>query len=263
MGAVTTLDGALLARLAGGAGFIEPAIVLREIGGAEVEALLDPARPLYPASMIKLPIAFALEAERASGALSLDDRVAVTSANMTANDAPSAFVPGYRATLGELGAAMLSASDNVATNVLIDAIGRERIDAHCRALGLEATNVRRKLSGSLPLIDDPEATGRNTHPAFDAARLFERLGSPDRPAWIWNALAAQLWNDKIPAGLQPGDAFAHKTGDTDEVSHDGGILTLASGRTFVLIAYTALPANPQTDARHAAFARALRPYLEG
>ncbi len=66
----------------------------------------------------------------------------------------------------------------------------------------------------------------------------------------------------MPRGLREGDRFAHKTGDTDEVSHDGGILTLANGRRFVLVVYTALPSSPEADARLAAFARALRPQLD-
>ena len=106
--------------------------------------------------MIKVPIAFALEAARARGALSLADRTTITAANMTTNDAPSALVPGYSARLGELGHAMLSSSDNVATNVLIDVLGRAEIDEACVRLGLEHTHVGRKLSGSLPLIADPK-----------------------------------------------------------------------------------------------------------
>jgi beta-lactamase class A len=180
---------------------------------------------------------------------------------MTSNDAPSVFVSGYAARLGDLGHAMLAASDNVATNVLIDVLGRETVGAFCTRLGLRDTHVRRKLSGSLPLIDDPEATGRNTHPADDAARLFGRLAQNGAPGWIRDALAAQIWNDKLSRGFAPGDVFAHKTGDTDEVSHDGGILTLPEGRRYAIVVYTALAATPENDAKHAAFARALRPFL--
>ncbi len=50
---------------------------------------------------------------------------------------------------------MLTRSDNVATNVLIDVVGRARATAFAERTGLGATAVRRKLSGALPLIDDP------------------------------------------------------------------------------------------------------------
>jgi beta-lactamase class A len=255
------IDGARLGELAREAGLSDPSIVVQELwGGGEVGAF-EPERALYPASMIKVPIAFALDEARANGEISLDDRVTVSEANMTSNDAPSAFVSGYSARLGELGHAMLAASDNVATNVLIDVLGRETVGAVCARLGLRDTHVRRKLSGSLPLIDDPDATGRNTHPADDAVRLFERLAGRGEPAWIYHALAAQVWNDKLSRGFAPGDVFAHKTGDTDEVSHDGGILSLRDGRRYAIVVYTALAATPENDAKHVAFARALRPYL--
>jgi beta-lactamase class A len=214
--------------------------------------------------MIKVPIAAALAVLWAGGTRRPDDRVRVEAAQMTANDAPSPFVAGYETTLREAAHAMIAASDNVATNVLIDALGRERITEICRReLGLPATAVRRKLSGSLPLIDDPAATGRNAHPAADAAALFEAIDRErtGRFAALYGALAAQIWNDKLAAALRPGDAFAHKTGDTDEVSHDGGLLTLADGRRFVLVVYTGLASTRESDARVAAFGRLLREAL--
>ncbi len=191
------------------------------------------------------------------------DDVRIEATNLTTNDAPSPFVEGYVAELGELTRAMLSASDNVATNVLIDVLGRDTITEACASFGLTGTVVARKLSGSLPLIDDPAATGRNAHPAADAATLLRILArdTARKPGLVWDALAAQIWNDKLSRGLELGDRFAHKTGDTDEVSHDGGILTLPDGRRFTIVVYTELPSNPDTDARFAAFMRALRPHL--
>jgi beta-lactamase class A len=256
-----TLDAVRLAELAAASGLAEPSIVVAGVSAGLPSANLDAMRPTYPASMIKVPIAFALEEARIAGRLRLSDRVSVDVANMTTNDAPSPFVSGTMATLAELGHAMLAASDNVATNVLIDVLGRTQIGETCARLGLRETHVRRKLSGSLPLIADPEATGRNAHPAADAAALFLHLARRNESAWIVDALGAQMWNDKLAAGLAPGDRFAHKTGDTDEVSHDGGILELATGGVYVIVVYTALPATPENDAKIAAFMRELRPDL--
>ena len=71
-----------------------------------------------------------------------------------------------------------------------------------------------------------------------------------------------MWNTKLSAGLEPGDRFAHKTGDTDDSSHDGGILELARGGRYVIVAYSELASNDETDARFAAFMRRLRPMLD-
>jgi beta-lactamase class A len=252
-----------LSGLAEQAGLATASIVLQQLDGRARVSSLEPERAIYPASMIKLPIALALAVRCAAGDLDWSQPALVSQQNLTANDAPSPFVAGYRATLEQLCFEMLSASDNVATNVLIDVLGRERIGPACRPFGLRATEVRRKLSGALPLIDDRGATGRNSHPAGDAAAVLHAIANGTAPASarLQAALRAQRWNGKLSQGWLAGDAFAHKTGDTDEVSHDGGILELAGGRRFILVVYTTLPANPENDAKFAAFARALRPRL--
>jgi beta-lactamase class A len=214
--------------------------------------------------MIKVPIAAALTRLWLEGSCRPDDQVTIDERNMTPNDAASPLIPGYRARLDELGRLMLVRSDNVATNTLIDVIGRERATSLAREWGLGATAIRRKLSGSLPLIADPEATGRNAHPAGDAAALFDLVARDAIPgsAWLRETLALQEWNTKLSAGLTPGDRFAHKTGDTDEVSHDGGILELQSGLRYVIVVFTALPSSTENDARFGEFMTWLRPLLD-
>lgn len=252
-----------LGKLASASGLTDPSVVLRGLAGDALDLALDPGRPLYPASMIKTPLAVATLLLAAGGEVDPAARIVVTEANMTANDAESPLVPGYAARIDELVELMISRSDNVATNVLIDVAGRERATRLLHGLGFSQTAVRRKLSGSDPLIDDPGATGRNAHPAADAAALFERLAAGALPHAdaLTGALARQRWNAKLSRGLEPGDAFAHKTGDTSEVSHDGGILTTAEGRRYVLVVYTAMRSCDETDDRFAAFMSALRPHL--
>ena len=215
--------------------------------------------------MIKVPLAVALGAAIEAGRLAWDAPVTVDPRNATVNDAPSPIVPGYRTTIKELTTFMLQRSDNVATNQLFDVLGRERATAEVQALGYPGTAFRRKLSGALPLIDDPEATGRNTFPAAEAAELFAAIAEDRVPAaaMLRRILATSWWDVKLSRGLEPGDAFAHKTGDTDEVSHDGGILTLPGGTRWVVVVYTGLPSSDEHDARFGAFMRALRPYLLG
>ncbi len=219
--------------------------------------------PPYPASMIKTPLAVATAVAIEAGRLGWDEPLAIDAANMTLNDAPSPLHAGARATVRQLVGLMLERSDNVATNVLIDRVGRHQATSDLAALGFPQTAIRRKLSGSLPLIDDPAADGRNTHPPVDACALFAAVADGRIPgaAAIEASLARQYWNTKLSAGLAPGDRFAHKTGDTDEVSHDGGILDLASGERYALAVYTRLGSSPASDRRIAAFMRYLRPLL--
>lgn len=227
---------------------------------------IDAERSIYPASMIKLPLAAAILCEVEAGRLLLGQHIQIQSSNMTANDAPSPLQPGYAATLDELIHRAIAYSDNVATNTLFDAVGRGRATAVARQrLGLSRTSFQRKLSGSDPLIHDPLWNGvdLNAHPAADAARLLSAIARAEVPGTVLlrSALSAQIWNDKLSAGLSPGDRFEHKTGDTGSVSHDGGILTTASGLQVVVVLYTSTPSTDEQSARQAAFMRRLRPAL--
>ncbi len=258
----------LVSTLAEDAGLTGAAVALRQIDGADVvpePILTADGDGIAAASTIKVPIGAALAEAYAAGTLRPADRVEIRAENMTPNDLPSPFVPGYAASLEELLRFMIARSDNVATNTLIDVLGREAIDTRARAWGLRATAVRRKLSGALPLIADPGAHGRNAYPPDDAALLFERIARDAVFAPLFSALEAQEWNEKLSRGLEPGDRFAHKTGDTDEVTHDGGILTVRGDdgreRRYAIAVALPLPSTSDADQRMARFMRALRPWL--
>jgi beta-lactamase class A len=242
---------------------LEPsALVVHSLDDAWA-ASYRPEEGLYPASMIKTPLAAAVLADAADGRIAITDRVEISRANMTYNDAPSPLVPGYWARVDELCELAISRSDNVATNALFDVVGRERATRIVAArFGLTQTAFYRKLSGSEPLISDPGWDGvhRNTHPAGDAAKMFELIALDRAPHsdLLRGALARQYWNDKLSKGLRTGDQFAHKTGDTNDVTHDGGILTTSEGRNYVVVVYTGLSSTDEHNARFGPFMRALR-----
>jgi beta-lactamase class A len=252
-----------LGRLAEAAGLGAAQIHVRSLGSGGPCWQADDGREIYPASLIKVPLAVAAGAAIDDGRLAWDDAVTVDERNATFNDAPSPMLPGYRTTVDELVTFMLQRSDNVATNQLFDLLGRERATADVRRLGLAGTTFRRKLSGRLPMIDDPQATGRNVFPAREAAELFVAIARDEVPqaAALRRILATSWWDVKLSRGLVAGDAFAHKTGDTDEGCHDAGILTLAGGARWVVVVYTELPSSDDADARFGAFMGTLRPHL--
>ena len=223
----------------------------------------DDGRWRYPASLIKLPLAIAATAAMERGELGWQTPVAIDAANMTPNDAPSPLQPGYVSTLRELVELMLQRSDNVATNQLYDLLDRRRATVCLGALGFPETAFRRKLSGAEPLIDDPQADGRNSFPASEAAAVLRALAEDRLPGAgeLRAIMATNWWDVKLSRGLGPGDAFTHKTGDTDEVSHDAGILDLAGGGRWIVVVYTDLPSSDEHDRRFGSFMRALRPFL--
>ncbi len=256
-----------LVRQAAAQAGLEPfAAIVRRLDEDATGAAIQPHAAFYPASMIKTPLAVAVLALVHEGEFGLETPCVVTQANMTFNDKPSPLLPGYSSTVVELVDLMLTRSDNVATNMLFDLVRRERATKIVRErFGLSRTAFHRKLSGSLPLIHDPEWDGRhmNTHPPEDAARLFESIARSQVPfaALLREILARQEWNNKLSAGLQSGDRFAHKTGDTDEVTHDGGILDTAGGAAYVIVAYSGMESDDHNNARFGTFMRALRTAL--
>ncbi len=251
-----------LAHLVEQSGLARPAIEIVRVrdGGA---VAYHPRRPLYPASMIKVPLVAAALILRERGKIPTGP-YPIDPANLTPNDGPSPLIAGYASTLEELCTLAIVRSDNVATNQLFDLVGRERATALLRAeLGLIDTGLRRKLSGGHPLLCDAAQFGRNTHPASDAATLMCAIANSKFPdaSFLFSLLERQEWNTKLSAGINTGDHFAHKTGDTEEVSHDGGILVTTSGERFVIIVYSASASCEATDARFAALMRALRSSL--
>ena len=249
-----------LARLAEESGLARPSLIVEGLDdGAAWSYAGD--RWLYPASMIKVPLVAAALLGVHEGSVDEAAPIEIDPVNLTANDGPSPLVARHVASLDQLMLLAISRSDNVATNQLFDVVGRERAGRLVRErLGLRDTGFRRKLSGGHPLVQDPAQTGRNTHPASDAARLFAAIARGQFPGAerLRAYLDRQEWNTKLSAGLTNGDVFAHKTGDTEEVSHDGGILTTAERKRYVVVAYSASPSSEATDARFAALMRRLR-----
>ncbi|MBV8642822.1 MAG: serine hydrolase [Candidatus Eremiobacteraeota bacterium] len=252
-----------LASLADAAGLGNAPIYVHSLAPGGPAWSRDDGRTIYPASMLKVPLAVAVCQAIVDGRLRWDTPVTIDPRNATFNDAPSPIVPGYTATVEELTTYMLQRSDNVATNQFYDVLGRGQATQDVHALGFGATFFRRKLTGAMPRIVDPEMTGINDFPALEAAAVFAAVAEDRVPlaADLRRILATSWWDVKLSRGLEPGDAFAHKTGDTDEVCHDGGILTLADSSRWVVVVYTELPSSEENDLRFGAFMRALRPYL--
>ncbi|HLJ82603.1 MAG TPA: serine hydrolase [Candidatus Eremiobacteraceae bacterium] len=224
---------------------------------------------IYPASVIKVALMVEAYRQIADGRLDLDTAVTVSAANQTTTAETTPLAPGYRATLRELIDLMITASDNIATNELYDLLGRETVTEAMRGLGLTTFLAGRKLSGSEPLIDDPGMTGRNRLPPDEIALLLALIALDRVPfaAEQRAILARCLHNEKLAAGLSRGDRFMHKTGETDEVSHDAGILVTSNGRRYVVVLYTSPPPLPDRsyashyNAQLAEWMRRLREYL--
>jgi len=147
-------------------------------------------------------------------------------------------------TFGKLVEVMIRRSDNVATNTLIDFLGRKKVTDFVQAAGLADTYVRHKLSSGTD-VDDPDATGYNQMPARDAATLLmliaqRKLVSPEASDAMYATLAGQLDRELIAEALPQDASYAGKTGELSAARNDAAIVR-APGREYVLVVFTQLP----------------------
>lgn len=143
---------------------------------------------------------------------------------------------GTTYTYDDLACHMIASSDNTATNVLIDLLGMEGINAEAASLGLGETNLRRKMM-------DLDSGVENHITADDAASILARianhsLASPELCIQAESYLKGQTDNEGLAEGLPGSVEFGHKTGSLDSVRHDGGIVY--SDRPYVVVVLTEL-----------------------
>jgi len=79
-----------------------------------------------------------------------------------------------------------------------------------------------------------------TSTADDIAAFFEKLykGELNNPQYtkeMLDLLKAQTLNDKLPRYLPEGTVVAHKTGEIDYLSHDGGIVYAPTGDYIIVV----------------------------
>src|SRR6266849_5777614 len=106
------------------------------------------ADEVFPqASSIKIAVLAELYHQAQNGKLKLTDLYTVESSDLVPDSYIMAgLTPGVtRITLRDLATMMVAVSDNSATNVLIDRVGMDNVNAFLNALGLRETKLRRKM----------------------------------------------------------------------------------------------------------------------
>lgn len=153
---------------------------------------------------------------------------------------------GQRVPLRWLVERMIVRSSNLATNTLIEVLDARKVDATARSLGTTAMKVRRG-------VEDGKAFQQglnNQTSARDLAVLLEAIetgkaASTASSRQMIDILAAQEFNDEIPAGLPKGTRVAHKTGWITGVTHDAAIVYPPDRKPYVLVVLTkGIPDRP-------------------
>ncbi|MDQ7732065.1 serine hydrolase [Halomonas sp. SpR1] len=91
--------------------------------------------PWYLASLIKIPVAAQLLAERQAGTLSLDERLTLARSDFVDGAGPTNWHdPGTPISIRYLMEQMLTVSDNTATDMLIDRLGLKAVNQRARTM---------------------------------------------------------------------------------------------------------------------------------
>ena len=124
-------------------------------------------------SAIKIPVLMEVWKQAREGAFSLDDRRPVSKKVMVAGSGVLQFFSDGRSELSirDLAVMMIWLSDNTATNILIDMVGKDRINTTMASLGCAQTKVQRRMIDEAASARDEE----NLSTPSDAVRIMKIL----------------------------------------------------------------------------------------
>jgi beta-lactamase class A len=220
---------------------------------------ISPDTPVQTASVIKLAILYeALEQVR-SGKAHFDDKITLTKADQVQGSGVLLFFDApLSLTLKDVLTMMIVMSDNSATNLAIDHLGLENIDARIRKLGLKDTYLYKKVFMPVPagvvMPADQKKFGLGKTTAREMAAVMTKivrceLAEPGSPARDDDAklcevalkmLHVQFYRSAIPRYLDgmPGatsDSIANKTGSLDAVRNDVAAVSTKNGMVVISV----------------------------
>ncbi len=189
------------------------------------------------ASAIKLPVLVELFRQVEEGRYSLNEVVTLRPDDIVPGSGVlQQLTPGsVRMTLGDVATLMVTVSDNTATNMIIDRVGMDNVNATMSGLGLSHTKLQRKMMDTEAWIADRE----NLSTPNEQAQLLELIYRGDVLSLasrneILHILTIPK-SSRIRSLLPPGTRVAHKTGTVSGVVVDVGIVYLEE-RPFIVAA---------------------------
>ena len=223
-------------------------------------ASLEADEPVKTASVIKMGILLDAAEQIRAGKASFEEKLVLTKANQVQGSGVlGQLTAPLPLTLRDTLHLMVVLSDNTATNLAIDRLGLEPINATLRAAGLKQTVLYKKVyvpaTGPLPADQPKFGLGKTT--ATEMAAIMQRLaecrlsldGSAPQPSdgpicgAILHMLRNQQDRDSLPRYLEAldtsehGSAIANKTGALDQVRNDVALISTKNG-PVVIAAFT-------------------------
>jgi beta-lactamase class A len=183
---------------------------------------------LPSASLIKLPILAAFWETVEAGRLDPSERVSLPAEALRVEGTGvlKALAPGLQPTWSDLATLMITVSDNVATNLIIDRLGMETIQGWIDKAGLAETRIERRMMDRSAMS---AGRGNWTSAADMEAMLLAiaagRCVSEQASREMRRVLEAQQIQDRLARRLGEGVSVANKTGNFADVIHDAGIVS--------------------------------------
>ena len=201
--------------------------------------LLHADEVLPTASSIKIAILTELYLQAQQGKLKLTELYTLQKSDIVGGSGVAeALTPGVtRLTLRDVAALMISVSDNSATNVIIDRIGMENVNALLDSLGLTHTRLRRKMM-------DLKAAGEGRENVATPREMMTLLEDLYRGKVLNRQFTEDFFNllsihkeSYIPRELPEDLRVANKPGELEGVRNDSGIV-FAGKRPYVISVMT-------------------------
>ncbi len=198
------------------------------------------ANDVYPqASSIKICVLAELYRQAQQGKLKLTDLYTVKTADLVQDsDIMGGLTPGItQITLRGLATMMVAVSDNSATNVLIDRVGMDNVNAFLNAQGLRDTRLRRKMMDLKAATEGRE----NVSTPNEMLNLLQALYrgeilNKEMTADFFKVLSTHK-DSWIPRNLPDDLKIADKPGALEGVRNDSGVI-FVDRRPYVLCVMT-------------------------
>ncbi|HEY6302431.1 MAG TPA: serine hydrolase [Terriglobales bacterium] len=198
------------------------------------------ANDVFPqASSIKICVLAELYRLAQQGKPKLTDLYTVNAADLVEDsDIMNGLTPGVtRITLRDLATMMVAVSDNSATNVLIDRVGMDNVNAFLSGQGLHETKLRRKMMDVKAAAEGRE----NVSTPSEMASLLEGLYrgqilNQEMTDDFFKVLSTHK-DSWIPRDLPEGLKIANKPGALEGVRNDSGVI-FVDKRPYILCVMT-------------------------
>lgn len=200
---------------------------------------VNPDTVFPQASSIKIPILIELMRQAQEGKLNLSERIEIHRATLVGGSGVLQFFSegGSTVSLRDLATLMVVLSDNSATNLIINRVGMDNVNAMLASLGLDQTVLARKMID----IAAEQADRENRSTPHQMATLVELLNAGKLLDAVHTKLALEILeypkDSPLRAGVPAGITVAEKPGSLSGAQCDTGIVFLA-GRPYIISVMT-------------------------